>query len=99
MIFIKSDKMHHQVLLRDILFIEACGNYCAVQLVDKKLMTYQKISTFEEELPTEQFIRIHKSYLCAINKIEKIGQKSLFTNQHELAIGQSYRKYILKLMK
>jgi DNA-binding LytR/AlgR family response regulator len=98
-IFIKSDKMHHQVARKDILFIEACGNYCAVQLVDKKLMTYQKISTFEEELPAAQFIRIHKSYLCAINKIEKIGKKSLFINQQELAIGQSYREKVLKLVK
>jgi DNA-binding LytR/AlgR family response regulator len=98
-IFIKSDKMHHQVALRDILFIEACGNYCAVQLVDKKLMTYQKISFFEEELTTDQFIRIHKSYICAVSKIEKIGKKSLFVAQHELAIGQSYREKVLTLMK
>jgi DNA-binding LytR/AlgR family response regulator len=98
-IFIKSDKMHHQVALQDILFIEACGNYCAVQLLDKKLMTYQKISFFEEKLAPEQFIRIHKSYMCATNKITKIAQKSLFVDQHELAIGQSYREKVLKLVK
>jgi DNA-binding LytR/AlgR family response regulator len=98
-IFIKSDRMHHQVPLQDILFIEACGNYCTVQLVNKKLMTYQKISSFEEDLPTDQFIRIHKSYLCSINKIEKIGTKSLFVKLHELTIGQSYREKVLKLMK
>lgn len=98
-IFIKADKMHHQVALKDILFIEACGNYCAVQLVDKKLMAYQKISSFEEELPSEQFIRIHKSYLCSVSKIERIANKSLFVEQYELAIGQSFREKVFKLVK
>ncbi len=97
-IFIKSDKMHHQVALKDILFIEACGNYCAVQLVEKKLMAYQKISSFEEKLSSKQFIRIHKSYLCSIRKIEKIANKSLFVAQYELAIGQSYREKVFKLV-
>jgi two-component system, LytTR family, response regulator LytT len=97
-IFIKSEKMHHQVALKDILFIEACGNYCAVQLVDKKLMAYQKISSFEEKLSSKQFIRIHKSYLCSIRKIEKIANKSLFVAQYELAIGQSYREKVFKLV-
>lgn len=97
-IFIKADKLHHQVFLKDILFIMGCGNYCAVQLTDKKLMTYQKLAYFQESLPIEQFIRIHKSYVCAIDKIAKVGTKSLFVEEHELAIGHVYREGVLKLI-
>ena len=58
----------------------------------------QKISSFEEKLSSKQFIRIHKSYLCSIRKIEKIANKSLFVAQYELAIGQSYREKVFKLV-
>ena len=97
-IFIKADKLHHQVFLKDILFIKGCGNYCAVQLTSKKLMTYQTLSHFQETLPAEHFVRIHKSYLCAIDKIAKVATKALFVEEHELAIGQVYREDVLKLI-
>jgi len=98
-IFVKGDKKHHQVLLVDILYIEACGNYCQIYLPHMKIITYQKISQFEQELPQDMFIRIHKSYLVATAKIEAIAVNELTIANTALPIGQTYKAAVVGLIK
>jgi DNA-binding LytR/AlgR family response regulator len=90
-IFIKGDKKHHQIALADILFIEACGNYCVVKLKDGKLITHQKISQFEQDLPSGQFMRVHKSYLVAVYKIDALTASSITIQANQIPIGQTYK--------
>ena len=97
-IFVKGDKVQHQILLNDINYIEACGNYCLVFLKDKKIITHQKISQFETDLPTVDFMRIHKSYIVAKNKIEAIAAGKLTVANKELPIGQTFKEKISDLM-
>jgi len=93
-IFLKGDKKHHQVPLRDILFVEACGNYSVVHLVDQKIITPQKISSLESELG-RSFIRTHKSYLVAKSKIATITSKEIMVADKKVPIGQSYKPAVL----
>ncbi len=98
-IFIKGDKKHHQIALADILFIEACGNYCVVKLKEGKLITHQKISAFEQDLPQGQFMRVHKSYLVAVDKIDALTKSSISIQANQIPIGQTYKATVGGLLK
>ncbi len=98
-IFIKGDKAHHQVALNDIQYIEACGNYCLVYCRESKIITHQKISQFENDLPNDLFMRVHKSFIVAKNKINCIRAGQLVIADSTIPIGQTYKSKITELIK
>ena len=98
-IFIKGDKAHHQIALNDILYIEACGNYCLVYCRDSKIVTHQKISQFEKELPQSLFMRVHKSFIVAKNKINSVSSAQLEISESIIPIGQTYKKLVIEFIK
>ena len=95
--FLKSDKKHHQVHMKDVLFIEAYGHYTKVYLDNDMIVSHQKISDFDQILPKEEFIRVHKSFIVAKNKIKFIEGNRMLINEHKIPIGQTYKKDITKL--
>ncbi len=96
--FLKGDKKYHQVNAKQILFIEAYGNYTKLFLEEEMIIGHQKISSFEELLPKECFLRIHKSYIIALDKIRSIEGNRVMIREHEIPIGQTYRKEINELL-
>lgn len=98
-IFVKGDRKHHQVALADIRYIEACGNYCVLRSSEGSVITAQTMSGFERELPPDQFMRVHKSYLVAIGRISSIGSNSLMIGGDQLPIGPSYRKQVFSRLR
>jgi DNA-binding LytR/AlgR family response regulator len=97
-IFIKGDKTHHQVALNDILYIEACGNYCLVYCNESKIVTHQKISQFENDLPKNLFMRVHKSFIVSKNNINSVSTGQLKIANTEIPIGQTYRSKVIALI-
>jgi DNA-binding LytR/AlgR family response regulator len=98
-IFVKGDKKQHQVFLTDIVYIEACGNYSILHFNEGKLITQQSLSGFEKQLPSEQFIRIHKSFIVAKAKVQAIESAQLQLEKKSIPIGQSYKKMISDWIK
>ncbi len=97
-IFIKDNKKHHQVKLADILYTEAYGNYVKIHLQDNMIVTHQTLSSLAELLPSPQFIRVHKSFIIAKNKIVLIEGNLLHIGQHKIPIGKTYRQNINQLL-
>ena len=95
--FLKGDKKHHQIHFEDLLFIEAYGHYCKVYLMNDMIVSHQKISDFENLLPKAAFIRTHKSFIVAKNKIEEIEGNRIIISEHKIPIGQTYKSNINKL--
>lgn len=91
-IFVKGDKKHHQVFLQDIVYIEALGNYCIVHCKNDKIITQQTMTGFEKQLPNEQFIRIHKSFIVAKAKVQAIESTQLQLENKTVPIGQTFKK-------
>jgi DNA-binding LytR/AlgR family response regulator len=96
--FLKGDKKHHQVHFDDLLYIEAYGHYTKVYLKDQMILSHEKISSFEEFLPKEQFIRTHKSFMVAKNKIQQIEGNRIIIQKHKIPIGQTYKGNINNLL-
>ncbi|WP_034058799.1 LytR/AlgR family response regulator transcription factor [Lacinutrix jangbogonensis] len=89
--FLKGDKKHHQIHFDDLLFIEAYGHYSKVYLKNDTIVSHQKISDFENLLPKADFIRTHKSFIVAKNKIKQIAANRILINEHKIPIGQTYK--------
>ncbi|MEM6542631.1 MAG: LytTR family DNA-binding domain-containing protein, partial [Bacteroidota bacterium] len=87
-----------QIHLDTILFVEALGNYTKVYLKDEMIISHEKISNLEGLLPTDKFLRVHKSFLIAIKKIERIQGNRIYLKGHSIPIGQTYKSRILDLL-
>lgn len=98
-IFVKGDKKQHQVFLTDIVYIEALGNYCILHVEHDKLITQQTISGLEKQLPSELFIRVHKSFIVAKAKVQAIESAQLQLAKRTIPIGQTYKKTLSEWIK
>lgn len=97
--FLKGDKKIHQIHTDDILFIEAYGNYTKVFLADEMIISHEKISSLEELLPPSGFIRVHKSFIIATNKIKMIEGNRIAIREHFVPIGQTYKHNLKRLFR
>ncbi len=98
-IFVKSDYKLQKVRFDDILYIEGMKDYLRIVTPAKRLMVLQNFKKMEDILPDEKFIRVHKSYIIAINKIESIGKKSLVIADQHIPIGESYKKQFFDFLE
>jgi len=98
--FIKADNKLVKVSYDDILFVEALQNYVTIHTTNKKYITYLTFKSIEESLRDEQFIKVHKSYIVAANKIESIEGNVIRIGQHEIPISRNSKEEVLeKLLK
>ena len=98
-LFVKSDKKSIKVKISDICYIEGLGDYIKLYLTDKKLVTNLSMKKIEGLLPTEQFYRIHKSFIISINKIESIEGNIVKIGNSKLPIGNLYRQDFMSIIK
>ncbi len=89
-IFLKDGYGQVKVMIDEILYIESAGNYLNVFLSSGKVVTRLTISEMLELLPAENFVRIHRSYIVARQKVLKYNKHSVFIANEELPIGMSY---------
>ncbi len=92
--FFKTDGKNKfsKVFLNDILYIEGLKNYVSIYLKNERIITYSTLKSLKENLPKDNFIQTHKSYIIAIKSIDKIDNDSVWINKKELPIGNTYRK-------
>lgn len=90
-IFVKVDnKKHQKIFLDDILVIESLKDYIRINTTTCKCIIHSTLSSFTDQLPSNKFIRIHRSYTVAIDKIDAIQGNSLECNGIRYTIGRSY---------
>lgn len=90
-LFIKSGYKVHKVLYSEIDFLEGLRDYVAVHVDGKKLLTQQSMKSFEEVLPHDRFVRIHKSYIIALSKIEFTERNRVKVAGELLPVSDTYK--------
>ena len=95
-LYFRVDRKMVKVLYRDILFIEALKDYIRIVTKSKTIITKYVLSTLEEILPADEFLRIHKSYIVAKNKIDSFSAESIQIAQNDLPIGRLYKFEVSK---
>jgi DNA-binding LytR/AlgR family response regulator len=97
-IFLKTGYEEEKVRLDEIYYVEAEGNYMTYWMgKNKKLLTRQTISEVLEMLPTDQFSRIHRSFVVANSKIEKFSRNSVWILEKEIPVGNTYEQVLKNL--
>lgn len=90
--FVKTGNSLQKISFDDILFVEGQGDYLRINTRKERIMTLQKFSRLEDLLPPSNFIRVHKSFLVAIDKIEKITRNRIRIGDNLIPVGESYKK-------
>ncbi|MFH0893542.1 MAG: response regulator transcription factor [Bacteroidota bacterium] len=98
-IFLKSGTRIEKINLNDILFVEGMKEYLRIHTPTARIMTLMSFKKMEELIPQDNFIRIHKSYLVRIDKIETIESQHVKIAGHSLPIGEMYRKAFYEVLK
>ncbi|MBI9059761.1 MAG: response regulator transcription factor [Labilibaculum sp.] len=99
-IFVKSDKKMVKVFLHEILFIESQRNYVSIYLEkDKEIVTLNTISNIQEKLPESNFLRVHRSFVIAINKIETYSSTIIGINNNQIPIGRNYKTTVISTLE
>ncbi len=98
-LFLKADRKMVKVFLKDINYIESLKDYIRVKTVDgKEVVTLQKISYIEQKLPEDCFLRIHRSFIIPINKVEAFSGNHVEIAGKEIPIGRNYKSEVGKIL-
>lgn len=91
-IFVKTDHKIVNILLNEILFIEGLKDYIAIHTVREKIITLENLKAMEAGLPVGRFIRVHKSYIVALQQVNTIERSRIFIGREVIPIGDTYKE-------
>lgn len=95
-IFVKVDSLLVNLDFNDIQWVEAYGDYVKIITQEKTHTVYSKLKTIEERLPQALFLRVHRSYIVNLNKIDNIDHTNLQINKKIIPISNSYKEQLIK---
>lgn len=87
-----------RIYLKDIQYIESIKDYVRIVTPTQQYVTYQRISYMEEKLPSDKFLRIHKSFIVSLERIDSYNTESVAIGSHTLPLGRNYRETFRKLL-
>lgn len=97
--FVKNGNITQRIDYNDILFVEGMKDYLRIWTATEKIMTLLSFKKIIDALPSDGFIRIHKSYLISLAKIESIERNRVIIKGEYLPIGDSYKKDFFKTIE
>lgn len=97
-IFFNVSKKKVKVFLDDILYIESVKEYIQIVTLEKSILTKYQLSQVMELLPIHNFIRIHRSFIVAKNKIEAFSATDVEVNAKQIPIGRSYKELVQSIL-
>jgi DNA-binding LytR/AlgR family response regulator len=98
-IHIYSDKRNHRVPTSSILYIEGLKDYAVVHTDQGRLVTRQTMKNLEDILPDQEFIRIHRSYIVPVHRLDSWTSYCVNIRDKEIPVGRTYRKSIQHLLE
>lgn len=95
--FVKCGTKYEKIYFDDVLYVEGMQNYITIYTRKGKYITMHYLKTLEENyLNNHSFIRVHKSYIVAVNKIESIQGNEIFIDTHRIPISRNYREQVIQ---
>lgn len=97
-LYFRAERKMVKVFLEDILFVESLKDYIKVVTTNKLIISKQAISSLEEMLPKEAFVRVHRSYIIAVNKIDSCNTEMIEIGKKQIPIGRLFRHDVNKVL-
>jgi DNA-binding LytR/AlgR family response regulator len=98
--FVKADNKLAKIFLEDVLYVEALQNYVSIHTKTKKYITYLTFKSIEEYLPSDRFIKTHKSFIVSASKIDNIEGNDIRIGDHHIPISRTSKDEVMdRLLK
>ncbi|MCA6450651.1 MAG: response regulator transcription factor [Chitinophagaceae bacterium] len=97
-IFVKVNYEIMKINLKDIELIEALDDYIKIYIKPNPVLTLMTLKSIQEKLPPRDFVRVHRSFIVPLAKIEKFSKTKLWTAGKEIPIGSSYSQVYDQLL-
>ncbi len=94
--FIRCGSKYEKIHFDQILYVEGMQNYITIYTQKGKFVTLLYLKNLEESLDKQSFIRVHKSYIVSIDKIEGIEGNEIFMQTHRIPISRNYREQVIQ---
>jgi DNA-binding LytR/AlgR family response regulator len=98
-LYFRSDRKMVKVLFNDILYIEGLRDYIRIYTTTKTIITKHQLASLQEMLPADAFLRIHRSYIISVSKIDSYDADIIEIAKKELPIGRLFKHDVNKLLK
>lgn len=95
-IFVRSNSLLVKIKINDILYIQALGDYVNIYTANSRNTVHITLKGIEEKLSNKKFYRLHRSYLIAIDHVDKVEENTAFIGKHPIPIGEQFKKDLLK---
>ncbi len=97
---IRADYKLHKIAFQDIIYIEGLDDYVKINLIDQtKIVAKISMKSLLEKLPSHLFVRTHRSYIVQINRVNSVQNKTLFLDEIEIPIGDTYKNQVMQYFK
>jgi DNA-binding LytR/AlgR family response regulator len=98
-IYVRADRKMVKIPVMEIEYIESLKDYVKIVLKDRQVITKQTITAIEDMLPDKHFIRVHRSFIVSIQKIDSYTTSSIFIARNEIPVGPLYRQQVIARMQ
>ena len=98
-IFVKIDRKMYKIDFSKILWVESLSDYLKIETSDGSKVTRETISSIEMKLPPSKFIRIHRSFIIAIDQIESYSNEEVVIQNKSIPISRTYKEQVLKTLE
>lgn len=98
-ILLREDKIEHQVPLTQIKYIEGCGNYVIVFTDGREIIVAETMTHMESRLPDDRFIRVHKSFIVSLIRINQIEGNMIRLSGKTIPIGRTYKIHLESILE
>jgi DNA-binding LytR/AlgR family response regulator len=93
--FVKCDSKFEKVFFNEVTYIEGLQNYAVIHTLSKKLITYITMTSLEHQLPKEQFMKVHKSYIVSIPQVKAIEANEILIGQARIPISRNLKDEVV----
>ena len=97
-IYVKENKKVIKIYLKEIHFIEGLNEYIRIHTDNRRVVVKSSLQSIENKLPSEQFIRIHKSYIISIPRIRAFNSTTIELENAKLRIGRNYKNQVFNAL-
>ncbi len=94
-IFVRSDRRMKKIDFAEIIYIESHSDYIKIYCINETIVTRETISNIEAKLPLQKFMRTHRSFIIAIQKIDSFSNEELILNNKSIPISRNYKTEVL----
>lgn len=94
--FIKCDHKYEKVSYSEVLYVEAMQNYCIIYTPGRKLITYITLTGLEEQLPKDRFLKVHKSFIVSLEKINSLDGSEILIGTARIPISRTLKDDVLQ---